>query len=361
MHSDNHTAIRFIPEIKLVMILLVVSVHTELPEITPGGEDHQPLYWYAVNLPSFMTEQFASAVFFVLSAYLYFRNTVSLLDMPVKSRLLWQTGWRIYTDKLRKRVRTLLVPYMIWNVICLALLYVKYKWLGMPDYGVFAGGREGLARMATGFWDLGTTGYPYAFAFWYIRNLMVYILLAPLAWLIGRSHILTAIFFAWYALLPTDTYEFQWFVLGAWLALRRCPLPKVGWRFVLIFLILGLVAGFAIHFIEIPVLRKTIRIFGVCIVFTMCCSVGKALYRYEANKVMAVLTGSTFMIYAVHQCFCTKAREICLHIFGADNFFQAECTYLMSFTVLTLSGVTAYVLLRKLSPRTLSVLSGGRE
>ena len=52
--------------------------------------------------------------FFAISGFLFFRDGARL-------------SARDYTSKLRRRVRSLLVPYLLWNLIGFALFLVKHR------------------------------------------------------------------------------------------------------------------------------------------------------------------------------------------------------------------------------------------
>ena len=93
-----------------------------------------------------------------------------------------------YTEKIRTRIHTLLIPYLIWNSIIL-LLYLLAYYIGLPqdinnrslaDYTVFD-----YLRL---YWDRGEFDngnfVPLLCPLWYIRNLMIMSILSPLLYYI---------------------------------------------------------------------------------------------------------------------------------------------------------------------------------
>ena len=92
----------FITFLRFPLIVGVLVVHTHLLV-----NDHEAWYDYYSHIIGKLT-LIAPAVFFMMSAYLFFYKGFSI---------------SIYKDKLRKRIKSLLIPYLIWN-----LLYLLFIW-----------------------------------------------------------------------------------------------------------------------------------------------------------------------------------------------------------------------------------------
>lgn len=125
--------------------------------------------------------------------------------------------------EVRKRVTTLLIPFFIWNGIALL------SGLIIPFYCDF---RDGLTlgttffahvdwqRVVIGFFGMDFTDVPFVGALWYIRSLMVFVLLSPMIkmlvdrfgwWWIGFSFVLFA---GWRLIeceLPNVVNGFFWY------------------------------------------------------------------------------------------------------------------------------------------------------
>ena len=110
--------------------------------------------------------------FFFISGYLFFLSKKS------------------YADKLRTRIHTLLIPYILWNAILLALYIIVFV-MGHPqiinnkDMADF-----GFIDYVRLFWDRGSYDngnfVPLLCPLWYIRNLLIMSLLSPLLYYIIR-------------------------------------------------------------------------------------------------------------------------------------------------------------------------------
>lgn len=140
---------------------------------------------------SHVISRIAVPSFFLISGYLFF----------IKTNFF---GWSFYRKQWVKRVHTLLIPYLIWNVIFVVWNSLLYIW------GVLFKGRsisemyEYLQSICTWriFWDINSWGGglvnilgqetvehtgPVALQLWFLRDLMLVVLVSPLiCWLIRK-------------------------------------------------------------------------------------------------------------------------------------------------------------------------------
>lgn len=113
----------------------------------------------------------AVPLFFMFSGFLFFFKSEELT-------------FSNYKGKLTKRIRTLLIPYLFWNSTPI-LYYLLGRFLGLgSQYGI----GFGFIDYIKPFWDNysphlngeGIASYPICTPFWYIRDLMVTVLLSPI-------------------------------------------------------------------------------------------------------------------------------------------------------------------------------------
>lgn len=337
-----------ISEMKFLLILGVVFVHCDVSnEFSIEAYDMN----FGIRLCHYISSIFCSICvpcFFIISGFLFFRN-IDKFDFGV------------YEKKIKSRFFTLFIPYIIWCSICCLLLYVKHKFLHMPGLNIFLdNGSIDWINLLKGYWSISESEYrPYAFAFWFIRNLMVFVILSPVAWIIGKSKILTLLFFTFYIIFDIGFYGFEWFLLGSFSGIHKIEIPKIkrGGLIVcvLLFLVMCLIR------IEYKVNWNLILFIQVVSGLLLTAYFGNFLKIYEqTSKLLKVAVASTFMIYATHQCYCTKVREFYCNLFWDNNIIDPIISYILSFMTLTIVGVICYVLLKKVSPRLTRILTGGR-
>ena len=146
-----------INKLKFPLILGVVFIHNQLKNgISISGQ-----FWYeaVINLFSYVLPCIAVPIFFIISGYLFFsEGTFS------KS---------LYLNKIRKRIWSLLIPYILWNTFGLLLFIV----VRLPAlHNLFPNtSLEDITwpTILSGYWAREGDGFPFDFPLWYIRELML--------------------------------------------------------------------------------------------------------------------------------------------------------------------------------------------
>lgn len=267
----------------------------------------------------------------------------------------------LYKNKLRSRYRTLFVPYVVWNIILYCEFLFKVYILGYPSYGIIDGDTVNRWKMLEGFVYIEQAGgLPYAFAFWFIRNLMVFIILSPLVWLVARKWWIAVAVLVLQHVFYIRFYFMEWFIIGAALSLNGFNPEKIRIRNLA-------AAALGIITLLTALARFNISMPGGADKFLFCVEVMAAtsfLYYLSARisrshdrPLLHTATSSTFFIYAFHQCFCFLCVKIWASIFGYATL--ASCLTIFCCAFFTTSGISfaMYLLLKKFSPRLLNLLT----
>ncbi len=109
----------------------------------------------------------AVPIFFFISGYLFFKGLEE-----------WNTS--VWIGKLKKRVRTLLVPYLVWNLLSILVQFLSDNKAALlegmpPNIGVWFQTIGGWRVL----WGTGHLGLPHNAPLWFIRNLMLLAVFAP--------------------------------------------------------------------------------------------------------------------------------------------------------------------------------------
>lgn len=241
----NTRDIRSLDWLRMPLALCVIFIHSfgtksvnyDLFRSDPGS-------WEAIynGVRIFFSHQFptfAVPTFFLISGYLFFRHLEH-----------WQ--WSAYSNKLQRRIHTILLPYIGWNIFhCIHLCWPLLMKIvhGTAHW-------DALWRMirALGGWHmlwvgsyhtqvaniLGITmpfAAPVLVPLWFLRDLMVIILFAPaIHWLLSRfGRWFIALLGACYLLkiwIPLPGFSIHgtfWFALGGYFTLHGCNM--VDWFF----------------------------------------------------------------------------------------------------------------------------------
>lgn len=215
MNKENRLTISgVISLLRFPLILCVVIIHSRftLDEIT-GACDEWP--FHLMDFISGKLLLFVNPLFFLISGYLFFLN----------GNLERKKDW---INKYKRRIRSLLVPYVIWNLIGVALFLLKY----LPIINNFFPGLKGVKLdfplLLSCFWsiDLGGDANPINYPLWFLRDLMIVVLIAPFIHLFIKNK------YSIWLLLILSTLSvniigyiaFIYFSIGAYLAINKVDL-----------------------------------------------------------------------------------------------------------------------------------------
>ena len=302
----------------------------------------------------------AVPIFFLISGYLFF---VKLEE--------WRT--EVWVEKLKRRGRTLLIPYLLWNLIAivfsLAMLYPKHVLKGgdVPDLADWYYSIGGLRA----FWDSGTGGLPINYPLWYIRDLIVFVILSPVLFyyvkktgLVGLVLLFVAYVFNLFGSVPGLSKEgLLFFSLGAFLSIRRIDFTAICKKYLNIATCVG-----------VPLVLAMVYTYGnndeawgyahrLFTLFGSATTIGIAAMLLQKGRIQyhQLLSKSSFLVFAAHGTIVLPFFQFVLSKVLPNNQIGLIIKYFSAplFTVAVL--VLCYFFLSKWMPNTLSILTGGRE
>ncbi|HPJ43464.1 MAG TPA: acyltransferase [Spirochaetota bacterium] len=202
----NQVVSKTINIIRFPLMLLIVVIHAYSPGDNTG-------FNYLQTFFSQVIARIAVPLFFIISSFLLFFN--------------YSLNRSIIFEKLSKRVKTLLVPFLFWNLVVFGLYLLLQE---LPFAQKFSNSNLPVLSDLTFDEYLGFLFiHPIANQFWFIRDLMILVVLSPLIYLITKK---TGILLSLIALilvsLPQlrEFLEFKWpsllfFNIGCFLALTH--------------------------------------------------------------------------------------------------------------------------------------------
>lgn len=363
--TENEVLSKTVAFLRFPLIVLVVFAHTNLGEMSVGGvvyatEGAYPVFRFIDRLFVGKIVQLAVPLFFFISGYFFF--------------LGGGFCWKAYGYKLKKRVRTLLVPYLFWNLCAVVLLWLSQLFLASMLSGESKSVAEyGGADWLSVFWHF-RDEMPACGAFWFIRELMVLCVLSPFVYLILRRTgrwgicLIGAMYLAGW--LPpcttTRSIDYFYFFWGAWFAIY-------GKNFIVSFkpyLVPSLCAYCLLVtlclLVSYDILPGLSEWWGVWhrmgIVAGVMGIMPSVAYGISSGKlrISRILLKSTFFVYAYHQMVCVLFVKCWL------KFFQplTDGLLVIGFFVLPLCvsalGVLLFMTGQRCCPRLLAWTTGGR-
>lgn len=290
--------------------------------------------------------------FFLISSFLFF----------TKLEQKWDT--RTWLDKLRKRSRTLLLPYLFWNIIAAFAIW-GYRWFFAKQHGELYPSFFAHIKDQGGIWDAGDA-LPFDGPLWFIRYLILFIIAAPLVWIFVKYlklygvSLLTLLFIA-VGIVPEGLVLFTW---GAWFRMEGrnilADFQRVRWPALAIMLStwILLTLAYRSHPVLYRISSSLYILSGIVIVFLLAAR-GLSAGRL---RVRPFLVQSSFFIFAAHNILILHdfSHWVILHLLPFQGEWM-ECIDLFmrpALAVLICLGLFGFM--EKFTPKTLALLTGGR-
>ena len=345
-----------IKSVRFPLTVLVIFIHI-LPDricavkFTDDGNVIEWAYLFISEMVSHNLGHIAVPTFFGISGFLFFYNGIDYFNI------------RSFNDKWKRRIRSLLIPYLIWNILrCIAVFAKNYvaSVLGMPnDYGM-------EILNSVGLYDILWAG-PFNGPLWYMRDLIVMSLLTPLFYLCYKyCRALFVVLLSTVYLLTFEsgipglsTTAFFFFGIGGLLGYCKYDFLSLCERHRTVVLMAAMVLLVCATLLNANIAHKYIvrllRITWVPSVFL--------LMRLLPDKVLDVFSKMavpSFFIYVCHKIYILDwTNGLALKLFG-DDIYGLCISYIVKPVLVITFCLVIYWLLKRIMPKTLSFLCGGR-
>lgn len=341
--SYSVEALRF----PLILFIICLHCYTSTSFITIG---HYSYFCIIYPFSLWIGETAVPAYFFISGLLLFYSQ-------------------KKYLQKLKSRINTLLVPYLFFNGIIL-LGYLCLMFLGKPAI-ILAKDLEdySIIDYVRAFWDRGVwahgNGAPILCPFWYIRNLMIMVLLSPIFYIIIKyTRLLFPLIVGLLWINAHDSaYTLQsltMFSLGAFFPISgRNPIDlfyKCRALFISIFVLLAFFDILHLY-IPIPFALPIHRLSLIANTFWLICMCGELLYRHQLYS--SLLSRSSFFVFSIHYPLTIALRPIFERLNGLTDVVLVVI-YFASVLCITLACLFIYMLLNYMMPKLLKVITGNR-
>ncbi|MCL2073276.1 MAG: acyltransferase [Marinilabiliaceae bacterium] len=321
------------------------------------------LYHIVCTTVSGVLARIARPCFFIFSGFLFFNN-------------IKEWNKQTYFKKIKSRIKTLVVPYLLWNSI--AVIVVASYYLLRTEYGpqfLTELWENGILKI---FWNYHAEGgwndifgvavvshYPFNATMWFIRDLILLIFLSPLIYYFLKYSKLVGVIilgFGFYALARTFSNAIFFFCIGAYFSIhgKNMIIELRKWK-IFWFIIAAITMLLSIYYKTktnfLPIFIVTGAISTIIIVSGFI-EKGKIDAK---NKVVTFFAKTSFFIFATHTVLLLEwSRRL------VDVIIKFECTlfliikYLATPLVCVSICVGLYYAANKISPKIMNVLTGSR-
>lgn len=349
--------------LRFPLIIGVVFLHS-----TPGyilGPDYKLGVLFPLNVESIfiatkilMLEifpKFAVPSFFFISGFLFFYNVE-------------QYNISTYFYKLKRRVKSLLIPYLIWNIIAISYPLSLCVFRNIPlsnaplDWLMY-------------FWDADDIyNLPLNYPLWYVRDLMVISVLSPLCWfllkrfnwwfivLLGILYILNLIP---HVMTGLGKHVILFFNLGAFFSIHRLDfltyfrkIEKVSYFITAILIVIGLFSFGKYN----DIFKYTLplyTIFSLISIFNIASHIVEKLSDSQFS-LSDYLQKRVFFIYATHTLVFIIIFDIIAFYIGnklSSDLLSYTLFWILPFIKISIC-ILLYNLLLKITPNALKFITG---
>lgn len=333
--------------VKWMAIVMVVFLHAYTTEVSfADGKNTAALPQWLMLLETGVSQIIARCgvpIFFLFSAVLLFRSEYS------------------YREVIRKKIRTLLLPYLIWNTFWIVLFAVLQSLPFTAAY--FSGSNTPILQCSAKEW-FGLYGigqeYPQCYPLWFMRDLMAVVLLFPFMKAAATRYpnqvlcIGTAL-----SILPFSFWgkaALAWFLIGAAVVQKKWSLMmfdrysagKIG--------AIYFVCATAALFLDHPIIRNISLLVGI--VFWL--RLSKEIYvREKLRRIFLRLSEFVFIIYVLHEMTLSSVRKVCFRVLPAKPLFW--CLEYLLIPIGVMAGcIFAGIVMKKGMPGLYRIVTGER-
>lgn len=335
--------------LRFPLIFLIILLHCYSTVRLPGNHD---LYFKVIYPFSLWLGETGVPGFFFISSFLFFLSKKS------------------YEQKLKSRFHTLLIPYLLWNALILAVYILAY----LAGYPQDINGKNiadyTLLDYIRAFWDRSSYDrgnfVPILCPLWYIRNLLIMSVLSPIFnYIIKylRELFLMAIAI-WWLITPHNAFISQtilFFCLGSYFSIIDINPLKFFYKYKKSFQILFAtfaIADIVVHTVFATAINLQIHrfalIFNIPVLFLL------ASYCCQHGIKSKLLSNAAFIVFCVHYPIVVLIRKACAAKLGDASDLIHIPLYFLCVLLATSLSLLIYICLDKFCPKVKSVLSGNR-
>ena len=333
--------------LKYIAIVFVVYIHSYPLELTfAEGEMNLFLPQWLILFREVLSQTIslcAVPLFYLISAVLLFRKQ------------------RDYKTTIKQKVRTLLLPYLIWNSLWIFVFILLQNIPFTSAY--FSNSNTSILQCSFVEWlklyGIGDPT-PIDYPLWYLRDLMVVTLFFPIIGNVAEKFpkqllIGAAIAFVLPIYFPLK-YALPWFCMGASIVKLQIHLTRLDhialWKFLIVYILCAIITLLT----DNSIIDELFIFEGI--IFWI--RISKCIFSHQkARNVFLSLSEWTFMIFVAHEMTLASIKKVCLKLLPTEPIFLfAEYLFLPILVIAGCSIVGA--ILKKNVPKVYYLLTGTR-
>lgn len=348
-------------KITIISFLLLLGVVLAHATNIDYNADNIDALWFSQQLYLDKLSNVIVTTFFFISGYLFFLSFKDKKDVTASD----------FKDKIQKRMKTLFVPYLFW---CFLWFFVIYFIQFIPY--IAATTELPLHKMSSSQQLYNLILEPINYPFWFIRELILFVIISPLLYLIikyGKLYLLAFLFimslFSTSIITVLNVSIFKYlmlffFLTGAYFAINSIPMKlNIKPRIVYFMLFSWIILEFVLLFLEVNYIEKSwiTKLMTNLLIILGCIScwsfydVLDAKYDFKYNKIYTY----GFFIYATHGIPIIFFKKFIISKMGFTG-YQLFLFYLFTFALIASLCLLLGTLTKKILPKFYNFSTGNR-
>lgn len=369
LRSDSLNLLRF----PLAVVVLTIHVFAYTDTIKIHGTEYDltafPLFNAMFHIIQGFLKGQSVPIYYFISGYVFFVGISLTKD--------------VYRRKLQNRIKTLLVPFVVWNF--LTLLQTMFFYYFLPSWFPSLSqtpANYSLCACLNTFWDrshgifpaqiisANASIYPQDYPLWFVRDLMIVILSTPLIGYLlrhTRNYLLGLLGIAWFALgywelghlnqLLTAFFFFSW---GAYMSINKKDMlmefGKYSRLSAILYTVLAVMYVAAAYCL--PEACPTFKRLNVIVGLFFAYNFASWLLKRGICRPNPFLASSAFFIYVAHALICGNIRNLFLKFMTSPSGLSLLAVHIVTILLTLAVLLMLFAFMQRFTSRLLTFLVG---
>lgn len=357
------------------LAIIIIIVHTFSQNLILHGEvysyENMPLLTIINNIIDVFFREQSVPIYYFISGYVFF--------------LGGEFSYSKYNDKLKNRLKTLLIPYIVWNIISVIsalLMFLPIFRSFVPNIHTIELNFD-IQSILQCFWDNSNSIFtqtenpiwakisPHNYALWFIRDLMIVVVSTPIIYSLIRKtkyYLLIVLFTLWFFIGKHSEYgrfdqllsAFSFFYLGAYFSINNKDMIQIFNNLFSKSIILYIVFGIGCIFskLYVPDYFYYFKRINIVIGLFLAYNISTRLIIKNICKVNRHLSQSSYFIYLSHALICTSILKLQFIILKPSNDISIVLIYISTVIITTITLLILNHILIKKTPTIYRLLTG---
>lgn len=366
-HTDNlHSQCLDLLRFPLAIVVLIVHVFSTTGGILNDSFTHSQLLPEVQRLVDVFLRGQSVPVYYFISGYVFFLG----------KEFTKQT----FLNKLKNRVGTLLIPYIVWNTITLlftvCISFISFKGIA-NKYSLDLS----IPNILNCFWEYDGAivgqktnyGIPILGPTWFLRDLMVVVLCTPvLNFILKEKRGIFSICVFAFIWLYSNLYGFSmyfpssalfFFSLGAFMSINKMDMIQKFGSVNLAAIILYSIISILLYnlnktdsVVAYLGLKSVNTFIGLIVLF----NISKYLLKKRYCKVNKLLASSSMFIYISHMIICGRILKLIFILVNPHSQVAIFTCYIATIVITLTILLSLFIITKRYTPKLLTFITGRR-